>query len=86
MTIEQLKKIMRFYIAAFTPPDDKWQDIPTDKPHGELLPSGGVGTATPTRIYKSLVRRTLVANGKPDKSWPPNWPTMTIDHLAPKLL
>lgn len=83
---KDLKLVMRYHVAALTPPDDTYKDIPETKPHKEMLPPGGIGTATAPRIYKAAVRFTIQRAGSPVKIWPNKWLEMTIAQLAPKLL
>ncbi len=78
---------MRHYVAAISaPPDDTYKDISEDAKHKDLLPEGGIGTATPRRIYKSSVRYALIVNGHENKKWPSNWLDLSIAQLAPKII
>lgn len=85
-TLIDLKIVMRHYAAAISePPNDTYSDISEDSLLRDLLPEGGIATATPRRLYKSAVRYALNVNGHDDKKWPSNWLDLTIGQLAPKI-
>ncbi len=86
-TLDDLKIIMRHYAAAISdPPNDTYKDISADTIHKNILPVGGIATATPRRLYKSAVRYALNVNGHDDKKWPSNWLDLSIGTLASKII
>ena len=87
LTLDQLKRVMRHYAASFSNPlNDAWQDVDPALPLTTYLPDGGLGSATPRRLYKGAVRYVLHDRGHVVKNWQPNWPQQSIDVLAPNLL
>ena len=87
LTPDQLKIVMRHYAAMFSnPPDDTWQTVDPTKSLKTYLPSGGVGTATPQRLYKGAVRYVLNQRGHHLKNWPDGWVDLSIGDLAPKII
>jgi len=86
LNTNDLTKFLQYAVSSFTPKKDTPADVPTDAALKTMLPSGGVGTATPSRIFKSLVRWTLVTNGNGDKNWPANWQDLSIEKLVPKII
>ena len=80
LTLAQLKFEMRDYAAVFSA-----KKVDDNKPLKTYL-HGGSGTATPQHIFKSFIRYILQGNGHKLKSWPENWPNLSINSLAPKLL
>jgi len=81
LNLSQLKRVMRHYAQVIS-----GKKVSNDRPLKNYLPDGGFGTATPKRIFKSMVRYALHVNGNRLKAWPRNWPEMSINQLAPRLL
>ncbi len=84
MTIEQLKAVMIFHLTNFnrtgSTPDENTihQDILSD--------DDGMNPATSSKkLYKGLVRFTIVSNGHEDKTWPSKWMELSVVDLANKI-
>jgi hypothetical protein len=81
LNLSQLKRVQRRYAEVISN-----KTVDDDKPVKTYLPDGGFGTATPQRIFKSSVKYALHVNGNSIKRWPADWPKLSINQLAPKLL
>lgn len=79
----QLEAVMIKFLSDFSTSGDT---ITRDTIHSSVLSDEGIGTATSKRIYKSLVRFTIIRNGGADKAWPPNWMDLSVAELAARLL
>jgi len=84
MSIEQLKAVMIFHLTNFNStgsvPDENTihQDILND--------NNGMNPATSSKkLYKGLVRFTIVSNGHADKTWPNKWMELSVVALANKI-
>lgn len=84
MTLEQLKKVMKYHLENF---NDEGVAINEDTIHKQVLSdSDGFGKATSKRIYKAVIRWTLEKQGHEDRTWPSNWMELSVKELAPELL
>jgi hypothetical protein len=81
LNAQQLKRLMHHYAEVIGN-----KTVNDDKPLESYLPEGGFGTATPQRIFKSFVKYVLHNNGNAIKKWPDDWPSTSINELAPRLL
>jgi hypothetical protein len=79
--LQQLNRVMNPYAEVMA-----GRKISNSRPLKTYLPAGGFGTATPPEIFKSMVKYALHVNGNAVKRWPADWPSLSIDELAPKLL
>jgi len=77
----QLRRAMRHYLRVIS-----GKPVSNDQPVKKYLPKGGFGTATPDRIFKSMIKYALHVNRNRIKKWPTNWRDLSINQLAPKLL
>ncbi len=84
LTEAQLRGAMKFQLRNFRQRDEPVTDRTV---HSRILSDDdGTGTATSKRIYKALIRWTIVTHGLPDRPWPANWMRMRVDTLAKRLL
>ncbi|MCI0697314.1 hypothetical protein L0337_35580 [candidate division KSB1 bacterium] len=84
MTVDQLKRVMKFHLKNF---NDENVAINDDTIHNQVLSEDdGFGSANSKQLYKGVIRWTLSSNGHQDKTWPSNWMELSVKELAPKLL
>lgn len=84
MNKQQLVDVMKFHLDNFSDSDDP---VTNNTKHSEVLSDDdGIGTANSKRIYRSVIRWTLIRGGHEDKAWPSNWIDLTVDELSEKLL
>ena len=86
MTQQQLRSVMRFQLRHLAPTGTTITD---NTVHSTVVSTtDGTGVASSARIYKTLIRFTLVRNGEGDPNWPATatWLAMTVTELAAFLL
>lgn len=84
MTIEQLKEIMKFQLRNF---DDEGVEINDETIHNTVLKTDdGFGQVNSVRLYKDVIRFTLIKQGHEDKPWPNNWLDLNVQDLAESII
>lgn len=83
MTKAQLIDVMIFHLNNFS---SGALDITGQTLHSEVLTDDGLGSATSKRIYKAIIRWTLLNAGVQDKTWPSKWIELSINQLSDRLL
>lgn len=83
LTEAQVRTILRFHLKNLST-----SNVPTtdDTVLGDALSDLSVAGMSARALFKAVSRRDIVVNGGPDKTWPANWPTLTVATLAPKLV
>ncbi|MEM8497928.1 MAG: hypothetical protein AAF542_07885 [Pseudomonadota bacterium] len=84
MNTQQLKSVMRFHLDNFSDSEDP---VTNDTVHSAILSDDdGFGAANSKRIYKAVIRWTLIREGHEDKAWPLDWIDLTVNELSEQLL
>jgi len=85
MTIEQLKKVMKYYLTAF---NDENVEISDETIHNQVLSSedGFTGPTSSKSIYRAAVRWSLSRADHEDKEWPSDWFENNVNNLAEKII
>lgn len=84
MTREQLKEIMKFHLSNF---NNEGVNINDQTVHKSVLSADdGYGAANSKRIYRSVVRWTLIRNQHEDKNWPKDWFEKDVEYLSSKII
>ncbi len=84
MTLTQLQEVMLFHLKNFAKNADI---IDMNTRHDAVLSEeDGRGTANSKRLYKGIIRFTLITDGHDDIPWPNHWMELTILELSPLIL
>ena len=84
MTQEQLKEVMKFHLKNF---NNEGVEINDQTIHNTVLSNDdGYGAANSKRIYRSVIRWTLITNEHDDKNWPKDWFEKDVEYLSTKII
>lgn len=84
MTLDQLKSIMKFQLKNF---NDEGVSINDQTIHDDVLDEkDGFGQVNSVKLYKDVIRFTLIRQGHEDKAWPGDWLQHTVEQLAEKII
>ena len=84
LTIEQLKTIMIFHLGNF---NSTGAVVDENTIHKDILSDddGVTGSTSSKKLYKGLIRFTIVTNGHQDNTWPLTWMDLNVVDLANKI-
>lgn len=84
MTLDQLKSIMKFQLKNF---NDEGISINDRTIHDDVLDEkDGFGQVNSVKLYKDVIRFTLIRQGHEDRQWPGDWLQHTVEQLAEKII
>lgn len=84
LTLQQLKNIMIFHLGNF---NSSGAIVDENTIHKDILSDddGVTGSTSSKKLYKGIIRFTIVTNGHQDSPWPLSWMDLSVTDLANKI-